>query len=144
MSTSHADGRPPGDGGHQDLCDDNGDPIGTREFVVDQGLSAAPGERLTHAMGQLTREEVAELASNREFVDRAKGLLATLYDIDADAALELLRWRCQQTDVTLRAIARQLVEEFPTLTAAQRLPTTEGYDEVLLTVHQRVTALKSI
>jgi hypothetical protein len=143
VTRSDIGGHPPPRGDSQNLSDDNlsddnGDPIGTRQFVVERGLPVAPGDGLTRAMALLTPDEITELMANRAIIERAKGLLMALYDIDSDAALELLTWRSQETHVSLRAIARQLVTEFPTLTAAQRLPTPAGYDEVLRTAHERV------
>ena len=35
-----------------------------------------------------------------------------VYDIDADAAFELLKWRSQQTNTKLRVLAGQLMTDF--------------------------------
>jgi hypothetical protein len=48
-----------------------------------------------------------------------------------------LRWRSQQSNTKLRALAKQLIVEIPTLPA----PSAEvqsAFDHLLLTVHERI------
>ena len=42
-----------------------------------------------------------------------------IYNIDADAAFELLKWRSQQTNTKLRVLAEQLMTAFPSLQSGQ-------------------------
>jgi len=43
---------------------------------------------------------------------RPKGVLMLIYRIDADAALDLLRWRSQQSNIKLRRLAAQIIADF--------------------------------
>ena len=61
-----------------------------------------------------------------------------VYRIDADAAFELLRWRSQECNVKLRALAEQLLNDIRTLTQDDSLPSRAAFDQLLLTVHRRV------
>jgi|RhiMethySRZTD1v2_1073278.scaffolds.fasta_scaffold1645471_1 ANTAR domain-containing protein len=58
---------------------------------------------------------VAEIIDRRAVIEQAKGVLMVVYNIDADAAFELLKWRSQQTNTKLRALAEQLMTDFPSL-----------------------------
>jgi ANTAR domain len=67
-----------------------------------------------------TREEsitsvVTEIADHRAGIERAKGALMYVYRVDADAAFDLFKWRSQQTNTKLRALAEQLVSDIRTL-----------------------------
>jgi AmiR/NasT family two-component response regulator len=57
---------------------------------------------------------VAEISENRAPIEQAKGVLMYVYQIDADAAFDLLRWRSQETNVKLRALAEQLLVDVRT------------------------------
>jgi hypothetical protein len=46
-------------------------------------------------------------------IEQAKGMLMILYGIDADAAFAVLRWRSQELNVKLHAVAAQLVADLP-------------------------------
>lgn len=48
---------------------------------------------------------VTEITGRRAVIERAKGVLMAVYDIDADAAFELFRWRSQNTNTKLRVLA---------------------------------------
>ena len=64
-----------------------------------------------------------------------------LYRIDADTAFELLRWRSQQSNVKLRALAEQVLIDVRTLTHDEdSLPSRPAFDRLLLTAHQRIKA----
>jgi len=53
-------------------------------------------------------EALAGIAENREVIDQAKGMLMLVYQVEADKAFDLLKWRSQSTNVKLRALAQQL------------------------------------
>ena len=91
----------------QHLHDDNGDPIGPRQFCVEHGLGASD-DGLTHALTILTPDEIAETLTNRVVIEQATGMLMFVYRIDADAAHELLRWRAQAANATIHRLAAQL------------------------------------
>jgi AmiR/NasT family two-component response regulator len=54
---------------------------------------------------------VAEIAEHRAAIDQAKGMLILLYGLDDDAVFAMLRWRSQNANVKLRALAEQLVSD---------------------------------
>jgi ANTAR domain len=109
--------------------------IGTQGFYID----------VTHS--DQTREEsitsvVTEIAVNRAGIEQAKGALMYVYRVDADAAFELLKWRSQETNVKLRALAEQLLADIRTLKPDddESLPSRAAFDQLLLTAHQRIKA----
>ena len=81
----------------QQLYDDNGDAIGTREFCIAEGLHMSGGDSLTKTFAALTAEELAEFLTNRVLIEQAKGMLMFIYGMDAEEAYELLKWWSQTT-----------------------------------------------
>jgi hypothetical protein len=115
------------------LHDDDGHVIGTHGFYID----ATPDElanqdRLTAA--------VARISEDRAVIEQAKGMLMVVYEIDESAAFELLRWRSQETNVRLRLLAEQIVNDFTNLHHNGTMPARLTYDNLLLTAHSRVHA----
>jgi PAS domain S-box-containing protein len=113
------------------LRDEGGEVIGTNGFYVD--VTFPPEERET-----FISEAVAEIAENRAVIEQVKGILMMVYRIDADAAFDLLRWRSQETNIKLRAIAEQLLADFRALDYGDSLPSRSVFDQLLLTAHNRV------
>jgi hypothetical protein len=71
-------------------------------------------------------------------IEQAKGMLSLLYGIDAEAAFALLRWRSQESNVKLRALAQRVVADFRNVRGLD--PGGRSvYDELFVTAHQRVT-----
>jgi ANTAR domain-containing protein len=66
-------------------------------------------------------------------------MLMLVYDVTAEAAFDLLRWRSQETQVKLRPFAERVAAEFQALSRGHRLPPRSAYDNVLLSAHQRIT-----
>jgi fructose-specific component phosphotransferase system IIB-like protein len=114
------------------LFDDAGDVIGTHGFYVDvtPSIKEAHDERVTEA--------VAEIAEARSGIEQAKGMLMLVYRINAEASFELLKWRSQETNTKLRALAEQIVKDFLQLSYDEVLPARAVYDRLLLTAHTRV------
>lgn len=115
-------------------ADDSSDVVGIHGFYVDasgndSGTEALVQERVTSA--------VEYIAERRMAIEQAKGMLMMLYDIDEAAAFELLRWRSQECNVKLRALAEQLVADFRKL-AADDLPARRVYDRCLMHVHENI------
>jgi hypothetical protein len=106
--------------------------IGTHGFYVDvtPSIEEARDERVTEA--------VAEIAEARSGIEQAKGMLMLIYRINAEAAFELLKWRSQETNTKLRALAEQIVKDFLQLSYDEVLPARAIYDRLLLTAHTRV------
>ena len=115
------------------MLDENGAVVGTAGYYID----------LTHEFAE-TRQEVLDealpdLFEARALIEQAKGVLMAIYRVSADQAFGVLRWRSQETNTKLRALAKQLVAEIRTLPP----PSAEvqsGFDHLLLTVHQRLPA----
>jgi hypothetical protein len=61
-----------------------------------------------------------------------------VYRVDADAAFDLLKWRSQECNIKLRAIAEQLLADFRALDYDDTLPPRSIFDQLLLTTHERV------
>jgi PAS domain S-box-containing protein len=113
------------------LRDEAGEVVGTTGFYVD--VTFPPKERET-----FITEAVAEIAENRAAIEQVKGILMMVYRIDAEAAFDLLKWRSQETNIKLRAIAEQLLADFRALDYDDTLPSRSTFDELLLTTHNRV------
>jgi hypothetical protein len=61
-----------------------------------------------------------------------------IYRINADSAFELLKWRSQETNTKLRALAEQIAMDFTGLRYDEVLPGRAVFDRLLLTAHLRV------
>jgi PAS domain S-box-containing protein len=114
------------------LHDNNGEVVGTQGFYID--VTPTDQERASNIT-----EALAEITENRAAIEQAKGVLMYVYCIDASAAFELLRWRSQESNVRLRALAEQLLVDVRTLARGDdSLPSRAMFDRLLLTAHQRV------
>jgi len=114
------------------IFDDTGEVIGTHGFYVD----VTPAFQEVHH--ESVSEAVAEIAEARSGIEQAKGMLMLIYRISADSAFELLKWRSQETNTKLRALAEQIAEDFLDLPYNEVLPARAVYDRLLLTAHLRV------
>jgi ANTAR domain len=72
-------------------------------------------DRTTEGESEAITKAVAEITERRGVIEQAKGVLMVVYNIDADAAFELLKWRSRQTNAKLRALAEKLISDFPSL-----------------------------
>ena len=59
-----------------------------------------------------------------------------IYNINVDAAFNLLRWLSQEANVKLRPLAEQISEDFRGAGAA--LTSQSEFDQLLLTAHRRI------
>lgn len=114
--------------GHQ-IRDDTGRVIGTDAFYLD--LTADE-----NAYQQRVGEEIEKIAESRAVIEQAKGMLMVVYEFTAEDAFGLLRWRSQLTNVKLRQLAEQIVNDFSALNGSP--PSRSVYDDLLMTVHDRV------
>jgi hypothetical protein len=114
------------------MLDEAGAVVGTDGFYVDVTPS------VTEARESGVSAAVAEIAEARGAIEQAKGMLMLVYRITADSAFELLKWRSQETNVKLRLLAEQIVEDFLGLQYEEVLPERSEYDRLLLTAHIRV------
>jgi hypothetical protein len=115
------------------LYDDDGNVIGTHGFYVD--VTASASDPLSE---ELVNAAVAKITENRAAIEQVKGMLMLVYRVDADAALELLKWRSQETNVKLRVLAEQLLADFVGVNYDETLPPRATFDHLLLTAQQRV------
>jgi hypothetical protein len=86
---------------------------------------------------------IAEIADNRALIEQAKGVLMYVYQVDADAALDVLKWRSQETKVKLSALAEQLLADIRTLghdDGSRSYGSIFEFDRLLLTTHERMRA----
>jgi hypothetical protein len=117
------------------ILDETGAVVGTRGYYVD----------VTHAMEQNRRdildEALPRVVEARAEIEQAKGALRVVYGISGEQAFDLLRWRSQQTNTKLRALAAQLLTELEGLGAETASLRTE-VDHLLLTVHERIAGTR--
>jgi hypothetical protein len=114
-----------------------------RDGRAGQGGNSAPrGRRTVTASDQEQQdtitEAVAKISADRADIEQAKGMLRAIYGLDDAPAFDLLRWRSQETNVKLRALARQIIVDFSGLARRDALPLRSAYDNLLLTAHLRI------
>jgi hypothetical protein len=114
----------------EQLRDDTGEVVGTHGYYID----------VTPTRDALISDAVAEIADNRAVIEQVKGILRVVYRIEPEVAFDVLRWRSQETNVKLRALAEQLMADFVTIGGGERLPPREVFDHLLMTAHQRIRA----
>jgi hypothetical protein len=118
----------------EELYDDNGDAIGTREFFVDEGLVTSPTDGLLRNIALLTPEEIARVLDDRMIIEQARGMLMFIYAMSADDALELLRWRSQAADGGIRGLAERLAADLTGISRSGDVDIRSACDALLLTI----------
>ncbi|WP_228829067.1 PAS and ANTAR domain-containing protein [Nocardia beijingensis] len=113
------------------ILDDRGAAVGTAGFYVD--LS----DTLAEAHQAMLAATLPGLYENRAVIEQAKGVLMRVYQISAEQAFQILRWRSQETNVKLRALAQQLLAELPQVPPPPP-DLVAAFDHILLTVHHRI------
>ena len=89
----------------------DGSVVATRGVYVD--VTEAVRADVQEAIGA----ELHNIVGKREVIEQAKGMLMAVYDLTADAAFDLLRWRSQEMNVKVQNIAREVVASVPALLA---------------------------
>jgi hypothetical protein len=119
------------------MVDSNGAVVGTEGYYID--LTDAFDEARDESRQEVLDEALPDLLESRAVIEQAKGMLMAVYRISAVQAFRILRWRSQETNTKLRALAQQLVAEVvaavPTSSTVQN-----QFDHLLLTVHDRLPA----
>jgi hypothetical protein len=105
--------------------------IGTHGYYVDITPSSA------RADDDAVTAKVAEITEHRAVIEQAKGMLMLVYGLDAAAAFDLLKWRSQESNVKLRRLAEQIVEDFCAV-RDKAIGSRAAFDHVLLTADVRV------
>jgi AmiR/NasT family two-component response regulator len=80
----------------------------------------------------------ADFVEHRAVIEQAKGVLMVVYDIDADAAFDLLEWRSQVTNTQLQMLAERLMKDFRLLLWGEKGSSRSMFDRMLLTAHERI------
>ena len=138
----------------EQLCDDTGAEVGIHGFYVDvtptqrNGVDVTPtqldGSVPDPAYAKLVSDAVSEIAESRGPIEQVKGMLMFVYRIDEQRAFGLLKWRSQETNVKLRALAVQLAADFLDLDYDENLPRRSSLDRLLMTAHLRVASSSEV
>ena len=112
------------------------DPKSTAELAPTRRNGSEPDR----AYDQLLSDAVSEIAESRGPIEQVKGMLMFVYRIDEQKAWELLKWRSQETNVKLRALAVQLAADILGLDYDENLPGRSSLDRLLMTAHLRVAS----
>ena len=105
---------------HQDVV------IGTHGYYVDITPTRDKADE------DLVTAKVVEITEHRAVIEQAKGMLMLVYGLDAVAAFDLLKWRSQESNIKLRRLAQQLVEDFRAV-PDKGVGSRSAFDHVLLT-----------
>ena len=114
------------------LHNETGGVIGTHGYYID----VTPSTDREHQRS--VSDAVAQIMQTRGAIEHAKGMLMLVYRIDDEAAFGLLKWRSQESNVKLHAIAEQIVADFLGVAYTDVLPARSTYDQLLLTAHERI------
>ncbi len=115
-----------------ELRDERSEVIGTHGFYIDvTPIEAARQIQIT--------AEVTRITELRAGIEQAKGMLMMIYEIDEDAAFDLLKWRSQEANIKLRRMAAQIVADFTALRHDGAMPPRSTFDNLLLTAHTRIS-----
>jgi hypothetical protein len=113
------------------MADETGTVVGTAGYYID--LTATFVETRQVALD----EALPDLFEARAVIEQVKGVLMAIYRVSAEQAFGVLRWRSQETNTKLRALATQLLDEIVTLPPPS-VEVQSAFDHLLLTVHQRI------
>jgi PAS domain S-box-containing protein len=114
------------------MTDKSGAVVGTAGYYIDLT------DTFEETRQEILDETLPDVVEARAVIEQAKGVLMAVYRISAEQAFGVLRWRSQDTNTKLRALAKQLVAELFTLPPPSSNVQSE-FDHLLLTVHQRVS-----
>jgi PAS domain S-box-containing protein len=76
------------------LHDNTGEVIGTQGFYID-----------VTPTGEAREADISQAVAEIAVIEQAKGALMYVYRVEAGAAFDVLKWRSQETNVKLRALA---------------------------------------
>lgn len=113
------------------MLDESGAVVGTAGYYIDLA------DTFDEARQEMLDAALPELFENRAAIEQAKGVLMYVYRVSADQAFRVLQWRSQETNVKLRSLAKQLLDEVTTLTPPAPAAQSQ-FDHLLLTVQERI------
>jgi ANTAR domain/PAS fold len=119
------------------ILNESGAVLGTAGYYID--LTATFDEARFETRQEVLDEALPDLFENRAAIEQAKGVLMAVYRVSADQAFRVLQWRSQETNIKLRALAKQLINEVSNLPPPSAAVQSQ-FDHVLLTVHERIPA----
>lgn len=107
--------------------------IGTHGYYVD----ITPTSDKAH--DDLITAKVNEITEHRAVIEQAKGMLMLVYGLDTQAAFDLLRWRSQESNIKVRRLAHQIVQDFCAV-RDNAIGSRSAFDHMLLTAEVRAGA----
>jgi len=113
------------------MLDETGAVLGSAGHYIDLT------ETFDEARQELLDEALPDLFENRAAIEQAKGVLMFVYRVSAEQAFRVLQWRSQETNVKVRSLATQIIEEISTLTSPSPVVQSQ-FDHLLLTAHERI------
>lgn len=113
------------------MLDDKGVVVGTAGYYIDLT------DTVDETRKKILDEALPDLFEARAAIEQAKGVLMAIYRVSADHAFRVLQWRSQETNVKVRALAKQLVDEVGSL-GPNSATVQSQFDHLLLTVHERI------
>ncbi|OBG29405.1 PAS and ANTAR domain-containing protein [Mycobacterium sp. E3198] len=113
------------------MLDESGAVVGTAGYYIDLG------DTFDEARQEMLDAALPDLFENRAAIEQAKGVLMYVYRVSAAQAFRVLQWRSQETNVKLRSLAKQLLDEVTTLMPPAPAAQSQ-FDHLLLTVHERI------
>jgi AmiR/NasT family two-component response regulator len=81
--------------------------------VATRGLYVDVTEAVRADVQDQVGAELQNIVAKREVIEQAKGMLMAVYDVTADAAFDVLRWRSQEMNVKVQEIAGEVVATVP-------------------------------
>ena len=91
------------------VSDEQGQVVATRGFYID--VTKSVDADVQRAVG----EELEVIVAHRAVIEQAKGMLMATYNLQDDAAFDVLRWRSQELNIKLHDIAGEIVTKLPGL-----------------------------
>jgi hypothetical protein len=121
------------------IVDDSNAVLGTAGYYID--LTGTFDGARHESRQEVLDEALPDLFENRAAIEQAKGVMMAVYRVSPDQAFRVLQWRSQETNVKLRMLAKQLIEEVGKLPPMSAVVQSQ-FDHLLLTIHERIPAEK--
>lgn len=90
----------------------------------------------------LPADEFADIVAHPMLIESAIGMLMLIYDLDADNAVELLKWGSRALNIEIRVLSRRLTEDLvggahhrEGHARCERVDLRSACDDVLFTAH---------
>src|SRR5689334_14432301 len=87
------------------------------EVVATRGFYIDVTQAVENEIQQALTDELPAIVAHRAVIEQAKGMLMAIYDLPADAAFGVLRWRSQELNTKLHDVAVAIVNTVPSLLA---------------------------